>query len=95
MRHSPDAQRIVAHPFAHHPKLAPVADGLARDPSMTFERAEELLCLAAHELGLTQLDIEAAQPEDATEIPFAPNANAITSREQSVLAHLHSIKNAR
>ena len=89
MRRSPEADAILAHAFAQHPTLTPVAEALASDPSMTLDRAEKILALAANKAGLGSLDIEFCQPANTSRVPFgaAPRTGQAGSLQERVAEH--------
>lgn len=91
---SRDAEKIMAHPMAQHTKLQPVAQRLADDRTMTLDRAVALLSRAAVEAKLTTLDIEMAQPANATRTGFAVTETAPETHGDRVVRHLKAIRAA-
>ena len=90
---SKDAERIMCIPAIHLPAFAGRVQELAADPSMTFDKAVEILDAELQAAGVTQLDFEMCQPGNSYRVPFAVSASPTPEGEfkDSVTRHIHNI----
>jgi hypothetical protein len=88
-RQSPDAARIMALPFAHHPRLAAFVAKLAGNPKVTIHDAIELLDAACLSAKISMLDLEMVQPGTQNAVPFeGRSVSPADDHQQAVSRHV-------
>jgi hypothetical protein len=91
-RPSPDAVEILALPHRNHPRLRAGVEALAACDEASLASSIRILEAAMRDAGITQLDLEMAQPTAASSIPFVPATSATANpHEDLVRQHLHHL----
>ena len=87
MLKSPHADRIAELPFRHHRGFANRMAQLCADPEITFKRAVEVLCADMKRMGLTELDLEMADPLNRTAVRFEQSSAGGSSDRAAEISH--------